>query len=210
MSSLSKPAAVLSKLRASKRVRGFASTLAFVLCALAARSSLADHYVVPTGSMLPTVQLGDHVFVDKRAFGLRVPFSSLYLSGSGPSRFDVVVLESPEDGRILLKRVAAVPGDRVAVRGGRVVIDGAPAELRADSGELQEILGGRSHLIQLDYGGGPELEETTIPAGMYLMLGDNRGDSHDGRDFGLVPRKAILGRAAGVFLRDGSFTWQKL
>ncbi|HEY3451370.1 MAG TPA: signal peptidase I [Myxococcales bacterium] len=209
--SSNKPPTVLGRLRTSRRVRDLLSTVAFVLAALVARSSLADHYVVPSGSMLPTVQEGDHIAVDKLAFGLRVPFSHLYLSGTGPSRFDVVVLESPEDGStILLKRVVALPGDRVAVKGGRIVVQGVPADLQVDAGAVREAFEGRSHPLGLSYGGGPDLPETTVPAGSYLVLGDNRGNSHDGRSFGLVPRAAILGRAAGVFWRGGSPIWQGL
>jgi len=204
------PATFLGRLRASKRLKDLLSTLVFVLGALAARSSLADHYVVPSGSMLPTVHEGDHLAVDKRAFGLRLPFSHVFLSGSGPSRFDVVVLESPEDGTILLTRVVALPGDRVAVQDGRVVVEGVPADLEAEAGQLREVFAGHSHPIDLTFGGGPDLAQTTVPPGRYLVLGDNRGNSKDGRSFGLVAREAILGRAAGVFWRHGSPTWQGL
>ncbi|MGC4116265.1 MAG: signal peptidase I [Myxococcales bacterium] len=198
---------LLGRLRASKRLRDLLATVAFVMAALVARSSLADHYVVPSGSMLPTVHEGDHIAVDKRAFGLRLPFSHVFLTGSGPSRFDVVVLESPDDGIILLKRVVALPGDRVAVEGGRIVVEGVPAGLEVDSGQLREVFAGRSHPIGLTWGGGPDLPETVVPAGEYLVLGDNRGNSRDGRSFGLVRREHILGKAAGVFWRSGSPTW---
>src|SRR5262245_47749050 len=83
---------------------------------LVGRSSLADHYHVPTGSMLPTVLENDHIFVNKAAYSLRLPFSHVELAEfGGPERGDVVVLESPESGIVLLKRVVAVPGDVVRV-----------------------------------------------------------------------------------------------
>ncbi len=203
-------AGILATLRPSQRLKDLLSTLAFVLAVLVARSSLADHYVVPSGSMLPTVQEGDHVAVDKRAFGLRMPFSHVWLSGSGPERFDVVVLESPENGVVLLKRVVALPGDRVAVWDGRIVVEGVVAGLATDAGELREVFAGRPHPVQLTDGYGPDLPETVIPEGRYLVLGDNRGNSRDGRMFGLVSREAILGRAVGVFWRDGAPTWRGL
>ncbi len=72
---------------------------------LFARASLADHYQVPSGSMRPTVEVGDHIVVNKLAFGLRAPMSNAYvLRGADPTRGDVVVLDSPEDGTVLLKR----------------------------------------------------------------------------------------------------------
>ena len=86
----------------AKRLRReltFLATLIFIV--LAARSSLADHYHVPSGSLLPTLQIGDHVLVNKLAYGARVPFSNLYLVDfDGPIRGDVVVLDSPEDGQL--------------------------------------------------------------------------------------------------------------
>lgn len=92
----------------------------FILTTFAARASLADHYIVPSGSMKPTVQIGDRILVNKLAYGLRVPFTTHYLiEGSDPQSGDVVILKSPEDGTILLKRVVGVPGDPVTMNDGR-------------------------------------------------------------------------------------------
>jgi signal peptidase I len=192
-----------------------------VLCAtvFVARASLADHYVVPSGSMEPTVVVGDHVCVNKLAYGLRVPESQLYLlPGGGPARGDVVVLNSPTDGEVLLKRVVAVPGDRVAVTDGRVILDGLdgiPVVTREGSGDrgesaVIEQLGAHTHALGLEFGGGPDLAGTTLPEGRYLVLGDNRGNSRDGRYFGLVARSAILGRAEAVCIHDGRPVWHGL
>ena len=91
------------------------SAVAFVL--LSARSTLADHYRVPTGSMLPTVEISDRIVVNKAAYGLRVPFTDDYATHfEGPQIGDVVVLRSPEDGDTLLKRVVAIPGTTIEVR----------------------------------------------------------------------------------------------
>ncbi len=105
--------------RARRLGRDAISLVAFLAVALTARASLADHYVVPTGSMIPTVQEGDRVFVSKAAYGLRFPMSRVWLwRWSEPHRGDVVVLESPAEDVILLKRVVALPGDTVEVRAG--------------------------------------------------------------------------------------------
>ncbi|MGH7296007.1 MAG: signal peptidase I, partial [Polyangiaceae bacterium] len=102
-------------------LRDLVSVLAASAVCLVARASLADHYRVPSGSMEPTVAVGDQICVNKAAYGLRVPESHTYVvSAEGPRRGDVVVLASPSDGEVLLKRVVAVPGDVAQVVGCRV------------------------------------------------------------------------------------------
>jgi len=174
-----------------------------------ARSSFADHYWVPTGSMEPTVHAGDRIVVSKLAYGLRVPLTHVQMvSFHAPARGDVVVLESPESGTVLLKRVVAVGGDRVAVHDGTLTINGIAQPTKSDGGHLAESLDGRVHL--LGSLGGTELLETQVPRGQLLVMGDNRGDSHDGRDFGFVARERVIGRAVAVFVREGSLGWNKL
>jgi signal peptidase I len=183
--------------------------LAVTAAALAtARSSLADHYLVPTGSMLPTVEPEDHVLVDKMAYGLRLPFTGEYVIHSAPpGRGDVVVLQSPEDGTVLLKRVVAVPGDRVTVSDGALVIDGRSIPIVTRGGADIEELGTVDHAVSFAAGGGPDYGPRQIPTGRYLVLGDNRGNSRDGRWFGLVSRDAILGRVQRIIVRHGSPAW---
>ncbi len=178
-----------------------------------ARSSLADHYFVPSGSMLPTVEPDDHVLVDKLAYGLRVPLLDDFyaLHFAAPARGDVVVLLSPDDGRVLLKRVVGVPGDRVTVTAGALVIDGESVPIVERGGGSVEKLGMENdHLVSFAAGGGPDFGPLRIPPGRYLVLGDNRGDSRDGRYFGLVARDAILGRVQAIIVRHGAPTWVQL
>ncbi len=85
-----------------------------VLTMLTVRASLADHVRVPTGSMQPTVAIGDRVIVNKAAYGLRVPGTQLWLARfAGPAVGDVVVLDAPDEDKLLLKRVVAGPGDTI-------------------------------------------------------------------------------------------------
>jgi signal peptidase I len=178
---------------------------------LVARASFADHYVVPSGSMEPTVAVGDQVCVAKAAYGLRVPLANAYaVRAEGPSRGDVVVLTSPADGRVLLKRVMAVPGDVVAVAGGRVTIDGVQAPVEERDGGLVETVGDRAHALGSEHGGGPDFGPTLVPEDKYLVLGDNRGNSADGRFFGWVDRDAIFGKAVAICVHDGRPTWKGL
>jgi signal peptidase I len=160
--------------------------------------------------MQPTVEIDDRVLVNKAAYGLRVPFlHSVVARFSGPAIGDVVVLDAPDEDKVLLKRVVGVPGSRIEVHGGRIWVDGAlaPVEQRGDA--LYEQLGRADHALRLTRGGGPDWGPVTLPADRYLVMGDNRGDSRDGRFFGLVTRDAFLGRALGVFWRSGP-TWDGL
>lgn len=196
--------------RTRRIVRELLVIAAFALVMMSARASIADHYQVPSGSMQPSVEIGDRILVNKAAYGLRVPFSNTYLARfGGPAIGDVVVLDAPDEDKVLLKRIVGVPGTRVEVSGGRVRIDGelAPVEQRTDG--LHEQLGAADHAVRLTRGGGPDWGPVTIPEGRYLVIGDNRGDSRDGRFFGLVTREAILGRALAVYWRSG-LTWDGL
>ncbi len=196
---------------ARQRLREFVSVLIAAAIALTARASLADHYRVPTGSMDPTVEVEDRVFVDKLAYGLRLPLTELYVARfAAPNRGDVVVLTSPENGIVLLKRVVAVGGDRIKVRDGVVEVNGQAAELDVSHGHLYETLGGKAHPLNLERSGGPDFGPVVVPRGEVLVLGDNRGNSQDGRMFGFVREASILGRAEAVFLRHGHATWLPL
>ena len=197
--------------RRARWLREGISIAGFALALFAARSTLADHYYVPTGSMIPSVEIGDRLIVNKLAYAVRVPFSDLVLAKRhGPQRGDVVVLRSPENGITLLKRVAAIPGDEVAVLEGRLVINEKPVPIAREGETLIERLGPSPHLVRLTAGGGPPFGPVHLGPDEYLMLGDNRGESHDGRSFGLVEGKAILGKALGVWMRDGHPGWHSL
>ncbi|MEM7245872.1 MAG: signal peptidase I [Acidobacteriota bacterium] len=195
------------------RVRGFlreaVGLAAIVLLVAAARSTLADHYHVPSGSMRPSVEIGDRILVNKLAYGIKLPLVGTTLVDlDEPEVGDVVVLSSPEDGTVLLKRIAAGPGDVVGVHRGQVWRNGQPLPIHHDGEWWQEAMPGHQHPVLLSGGGGPELEPVRVPPGHFLVLGDNRGQSHDGRLFGFVERDAILGRVLGVFAREGRPTWQ--
>jgi signal peptidase I len=201
---------------ASKRrqwVRDGLTVLAFIAAVGATRASVADHYYVPTGSMIPTVEIGDRVVVSKLAYGLRVPFvDATLLAFEGPQAGDVVVLRSPEDGITLLKRVVAVPGDVVGVHEGQLWRNGTPvpvAQLDPD-GPLWEGLGKGGHPLRLTRGGGMDLPPLRVGPEEYLVMGDNRGESRDGRAFGLVQRGAIMGKALSVWMRQGDLCWRPL
>jgi signal peptidase I len=197
--------------------REYRGPLAFVILMCCFRSAWADWVTVPTGSMNPTILEGDRVLVDKHSFGLRVPFTLIHLtSGEDPLRGDIVVFDSPKDGTSLVKRVIGVPGDTVELDGEQLLVNGRPAtyaegDATAVHGLLSETIA-QNPMVLRERGLGPEhdilllparvglapLGPTTVPRGMYVMLGDNRDNSADSRYFGLVPRRNIVGRATRV------------
>lgn len=181
-----------------------------MVCLFAARSSLADHYLVPSGSMERTLLPGDHVVVDKRAYGLRVPFTLLKVTpGARVARGEVVVFDSPDDHRRLIKRVAAVAGDTLEIKQGHLWINGKTL-VDSPLGST-ESFGQRTALLNLQFGGGPDLAPTRVPDGHIYVLGDARGNSRDSRYFGLVPENAIYAQAlAVVFRRHEGFVWKPL
>jgi signal peptidase I len=202
-----------------KFLRDYRGLLTFLLFFGLFRSAVADWNPVPTGSMRPTIQEGDVVLVDRTAYSLKVPLTDHVLARLGePARGDIVVFRSPKDGERLVKRLVALPGDRVEMRDKQLRINGVAAdyaplgwasEQPADGVvvaalRLRETAGGPPHVVQwLRPEGGAGYDDfgpIVIPADHYLMLGDNRDNSADSRWFGLVPRDRLVGRAHHVLV----------
>jgi signal peptidase I len=172
--------------------------LLFLFAMVVARASFADHYVVPTGSMERTLFPGDRVVVDKKAYGLRIPFTLVkMLEGEAPARGDVIVFDAPGDGTRLIKRIVAVGGDRLEVRNGHAFVNGTLADAGA--------------ALELRQGGGPDVAPAQVPRGHVFVMGDFRGNSRDSRFFGFVREDEIYARASGVYYRSGEgFVWKPL
>jgi signal peptidase I len=182
-----------------------------ILIVSSLRSALADWNDVPTGSMKPTIQEGDRVVVNKLAYDLKVPFTTIKIFGwDDPKRGDIVVLFSPVDGIRLVKRVVALPGDQVEMRENQLYINGqvakqspiATTEL-ADYGRayvLAENLQGHSHkmMVTPDIPAVRSFGPVVVPEGNYFVLGDNRDNSNDSRFIGFIERRRIVGEAVAV------------
>jgi signal peptidase I len=193
--------------------------LLFLLLMLGFRAAWADWVTVPTGSMNPTILEGDRLLVDKHVFGLRVPFTLVRLTaGQEPARGDIVVFDSPTDGKSLVKRVIGVPGDVVALDGETLIVNGIRARYTTeDAAGLRGMLAAtlvqqplllresgltRPHEIMIlpARASRSALGPLRVPAGTYFVMGDSRDNSADSRYFGFVPRRNIVGRATRVIV----------
>ena len=200
--------------------------LLFAVMFIGFRSAVADWYVVPTGSMQPTILIGDRVFVSRIAYDVKLPFTSTVIDRNGdPQRGDLAVFKSPYSDERLIKRVIGLPGDIIEVRNDRLFINGLPSTYTAD-GHFPAAI--RTEDFSLDADRYierlPELEHpilqvpnvnvtrsfapVTVPENHYFMMGDNRNNSRDSRSYGPVPRELLIGRAYRVMWSlDRAGTW---
>lgn len=190
--------------------------LFFLFGMIIVRSAVADWYGVPSGSMYPTLMIGDRIVTDRLAYDLKLPFTDVVLRHiADPKRGDIVTFISPEDGNRLVKRLVALPGDVVEMRGEQLVINGVKASYAQPGAEVvgrlapdyagpqlvltEQILGKQHPIIVM-----PERKAlrtfgpVTVPPGQYLMLGDNRDNSKDSRYIGFVKRELISGQVRRV------------
>lgn len=233
-----------------------------VALGLSLRVMVVEPFQIPTGSMIPTLQIGDHLYVNKLAYGLRLPLTRAHLfTWADPERGDVIILPPPtppqeRDGLArmwavpYIKRVIGLPGDRVRLQGDMLIINGVALDtLPSGTGEPCQDAGPDAQRPRCDRqreraakrawtsqhldpeeraarGGGmpdwppehapscppgfdcsifgsadtnPHWPEVLIPTGHYLVMGDNRDNSHDGRYWGLIERKDVMGRASFIW-----------
>jgi signal peptidase I len=178
-------AAPKSKVREYVESILWALVLAFVI-----RSCVIQAFVIPSGSMENTLLVGDHLFVNRFIYGLKVPFTDTrILKLRNPERGDVMVFRFPEDrSKDFIKRVIGVPGDVVQVRDKQVLVNGVPYlnphEVHKENDLLGALQSPRDNF-------GP----VTVPADSYFMMGDNRDRSYDSRFWGFVKSSDIKGKA---------------
>jgi len=199
-------------------VTGLRDILILALLIFATRSMVADWNFVPSGSMKPSILIGDVVFVNRLAYDLKVPFTTWHLAQWGnPKRGDIVILDSPRDGERLVKRVIGIPGDVIAMRNNTLYINDQPLHYAMDSAlgkalmpddqtrhqfELESLPGHVHPVMFADKGDDAyrNFGPLRLPPDRYLVLGDNRDNSADSRYFGLVARNLILGHAIRVLV----------
>ncbi len=168
------------------------------------RSCAVQGFKVPSGSMLPTLQVGDHILSSRLPYGLAAPFSGTWLLRyAAPQAGEIVVLERPGDGEggggYFVKRVAAVAGEVLEITGGALIVDGHRRRL-APAGEIARDQ--------------RNLSPRRVPPGHVFVLGDNRRQSIDSREWGTVPVTSIKGRVLCIYWSQrksgGSVRWERL
>ncbi|NYS61420.1 signal peptidase I [Vreelandella salicampi] len=189
-----------------------------LLVVLVVRSFIVEPFQIPSGSMRPTLEVGDFILVNKFAYGLRLPVAHTeILDVSEPERGDVMVFRFPEEPSVnFIKRVVGLPGDRIRYEGKQLYINGeaVPKVLLEEAPEaspqqllLAEEMGDAEHRIYNNpRDPGPQLRTVVVPEGHYFTMGDNRDHSNDSRYWGFVPEENIVGRAFAVWMHwDGGF-----
>jgi signal peptidase I len=214
--------------------------LTAVLIALFFRSFVVEAFKIPSGSMIPTLVVGDHIFVNKFIYGLRIPFTKKWLAHfRNPERGETIVFIYPEDPSLdFIKRVVGVPGDKLKIDGDDVYVNGelvrtAPVQISGEDpknsqrlelkpvadfpgdGSFQAIdksnhwqdyqlylerLGDHTHLKQEGPFNWMKEQEIVVPEGKLFVMGDNRDNSKDSREWGFVPIENVKGKAMFIWL----------
>ena len=195
--------------------QSFFPVLIFVLVI---RSFVFEPFRIPSGSMKPTLVVGDFIFVKKFSYGLRLPVTETKIIDTGhPERGDVIVFRLPSDPNInYIKRVIGLPGDRIVYNDHRLVINGEKIELNRDPNtplhdnipRFLESLGDREHAILIARPGNTARDGVYIvPEGSYFMMGDNRDNSRDSRFIGVIADKYLVGEAVRIWMHMDGIEW---
>ncbi len=209
---------------------GLFSFIGAILAILAFRWLLFEPFVIPSGSMIPTLLVHDHILVNKLAYGVRWPFSkSWIIEFEGPKRGDIVVFKAVDESYFMIKRVVGLPGDEIQMKDdGKLLVNGvevprteleiSPSEsstqapyYAVDGKDLEgsfeffdfyeEKLGEHTHRL-MHFRGSPRVwaDPFKVPNDQYFVMGDNRDNSKDSRFWGPLPKENLMGRALFVWL----------
>ncbi|QFU77890.1 signal peptidase I [Halioglobus maricola] len=180
------------------------------------RSFLVEPFQIPSSSMVPTLQVGDYILVNKFTYGIRLPVSRAKVFDlNEPERGDVMVFFPPHmNDTYYIKRVVGLPGDTVTYRKKRLFVNGKQVSreevaIMPGPNVRQRVgleqLGEARHLMQVDEGRVPRDFTVLVRPGHYFMMGDNRDNSSDSRVWGQVPEKDIVGKAFAIWMHWDSF-----
>lgn len=221
--------AKLTKKQKHERMKGpfmtdYARSLFWVfVIVFALRSFVFQPYIVPSGSMLPTIQLNDFVVVNEFSYGIRLPLGSgaKIISVGEPERGDVVVFKNPVNPQTnFIKTVIGLPGDKISYINKQLFVNGKaisqtfvqntvePSNVNLGSPVVAEYtnqIGDHVHTIYTSPNVPPQdFQNLLVPQGEYFMMGDNRDDSDDSRTWGFVPEANLIGRASYIFFSVNS------
>jgi len=204
-----------------------------LLVVLVLRAFVFEPFRIPSGSMMPTLLVGDFILVDKHSYGLRMPvWQNRITRGEPPKRGDVVVFRFPRDeSQDYIKRVVGLPGDRISYYNRRLKINGQALKVEQDGiyqglGDLNNLVGasgcdraGANCQVQFEEMGesrytvmnNPRMSigidgEYIVPSGHYFVMGDNRDHSNDSRIWGFVPEENLVGKARWIWMH---WDWRK-
>lgn len=192
-----------------------------VLIVLLLRSFLVEPFRIPSGSMMPTLLIGDFILVNKFTYGIRLPvLNKKVVDLNEPKRGDIVVFRYPKQPTVdYIKRVVGLPGDRIAYYNKKIYINGKPVK-RVSLGTYHgagkgESMTGTEHFVEdltgvehniLINNGTPSVEGVyVVPKGHYFVMGDNRDNSNDSRYWGTVPEQNLVGKAFFIWM---NWDWQ--
>jgi signal peptidase I len=202
-----------------------------LLLVFALRSFIVEPFRIPSGSMLPTLHIGDFILVNKFTYGIRLPVVNTKIMGSGqPERGDIMVFRFPHDEKInFIKRVVGIPGDTVVYENKQLFINGEvvpqdhsreyrfeeAGKKRLQAVELSEQLGDITHDIIVETRNDPRRMQFQVPEGRYFVMGDNRDHSNDSRYWGFVPDENVVGRAFFIWfswdaVNGGGVKWSRI
>jgi signal peptidase I len=200
-----------------------------IVIVLVLRSFLVEPFRIPSGSMIPTLMIGDFILVNKFIYGIRLPvINKKIISIDEPQRGDVAVFRYPKNPSVdYIKRVIGLPGDRISYFNKTIYINGEPMPQEimgpyyqddrpySRPDELRvEYFGDRDHQIIIEPGVSLGEGEYRVPKGHYFMMGDNRDRSNDSRFWGVVPEENLVGKAFMVWMSwqwdQGGVVWGRI
>ncbi len=192
-----------------------------ILAVFLIRSFLVEPFKIPSGSMMPTLLVGDFILVNKHTYGLRVPIlNNTFFEMNHPQRGEVMVFHYPKDPSLdYIKRVVGVPGDRIEYRDKHLIVNGksletiddgeynyvAPGLNQVSAKRYKETLGEFRHDILIVPDAMTMDGEITVPEGHYFVMGDNRDNSNDSRFWGFVPEGNVVGKAFMIWWNFDNF-----
>ncbi len=165
-----------------------------IILALFIRTFVVQAFKIPSGSMKPTLQIGDHILVNKFIFGVKVPYiDKTIIPFTNPDHGDIIVFKYPEDPeKDFIKRVIGVPGDLVEIKNKTVYVNNIPVEHDVGVHTDSRVLSGQVNHRD-------NLEPVKVPADSYFVMGDNRDNSYDSRFWGFVAERSIKGKAFIIY-----------
>jgi len=188
----------VAKIRTSTKKSGFRENLEAIVIAIVLalfiRTFIVQAFKIPSGSMLPTLQIGDHILVNKFIYGVKIPFSGqVLIPVKDPQPNDIIVFKYPKDPKLdYIKRVIGVAGDTVEIRSKKLFINGKPFDDK--HGVFRDV-----NVLSASVSPRDNFGPVTVPEGKLFVMGDNRDNSYDGRFWGFVDLQAVRGKAFIIY-----------